>query len=540
MRLLIHQVLKDLRLLRWLALAWILLVAVLQAITLAMAIVPARPDITSFVVLPSYSAIQALLVGLFAGIAVVVVQSDPAVGTTAFWFTRPISVRVLVASKILVCLILLVVVPIVADLVAMIAGGLSVAAALSTVPGSLAVQLAWLLPLLALAAITTSLAQFVCAVLGELLIFAGSVLAIRALPIRLRSSASGSYAPSTEVPLVVLVLGLVVFAFVALVLAYRTRALRRAATVTGVAPVALALLMFSWNVGFLPWRYERFTSPIGATARFVWLVAEDRDDWSLSAGFRFSNAPPRVALSIVGVRAWIEYPDGRVNLTARPTSFPADPHLPGSAFYALSEAVGTAQLNDPEARPASVGGFEAPVPKDVYARRRYQTGVLHADVRVIVTEKDPAVVAARAGERYRTADRGGDIVGVSAGPEALSIELRDTSVRVLATSPDIWTSETVQYAVRNPRLGVASLPSQSRARANLPLFGAPIPVLAHLSGSWLTLQFPWPDQVSSADFMNGAQLAVVESRSPRYAVVHVTVPDLMLASLRGVMPPMPR
>ncbi len=542
MRLLIHQVVKDARLIRWLALAWVVLVMLLQGITVRMALVPAGQDAAFARLAYGYTVIQALLVGLFAVIAVVVVQSDAALGTTAFWFTRPISVPVLLASKFVVSVILLMVVPIAADAIAMTIGGLSAADALSTIPVSLATQAAWLLPLLALAAITANLAQFACAVLAEVLIFVASVFAFGGLITRPRRLVSISAPPSTDVLLLVLAVGLAAFGLLALGSAYRTRTLRRPATLTVIAPVALAALLFGWPFSFASWPDARPLSQVTATAipGTLRLVGGYQGNWTLTAGFRFSSVPPRVSLSVVGVRAWIDYPDGRVNLDAEPTAFATNRQAAGGELRALADAVGAPRLNDPQSAQQSAGGFRADLPKGVYDRRRNQTGVLHAEIRVLVNEKKAVIVAVRAGERYRTEGRAGEIIDVSEAPDALSVQVHDMSIKPLAAGAPGTDAVSVTYALRNPRLGVASLPSGSRGTANLPPYQAPIPAPAHLAASWITCKFPWPDDVSSSDWLAGAELVVVESRMVGYATLHATGSIEMLSSLTHPPPPMPR
>ena len=66
------------------------------------------------------------------------------------------------------------------------------------------------------------------------------------------------------------------------------------------------------------------------------------------------------------------------------------------------------------------------------------------------------------------------------------------------------------------------------------------PAPAHLSGNWNTFDFAWPDEASSADSKRGAQFVVLESRTLGDNVVHVTVPDFVLSSLRDIARPLPR
>ncbi len=537
MRLLIHQALKDARVVRWLALLWLLLSVLFQALTVRLAYVPAGQDRILTTLVYAYSGMQAMLVALFVVIAVIIVQNDPAVGTTAFWFTRPIPVSVLLGSKFLLTLTLLVVVPIVTDVVAVTAGGLSFHDALGTVPGSLVTDVAWLLPLLAVAALTVNLAQFVFAALIEVLVFYVSLFAWRGL---IGRHANLGDMPSTAVLTMVLIAGLVALGLGSLVYAYRVRTLRRAAVVTGAAPIAIVLLVMGWPWSFSTLDRRITSSPMTASVApgSLMLQAARQGDWRLGGAIRFSNVPPARIVSIASVRAWIEYPHERVDLQAWPAESHREPDGPGSRQRALKQALGAKQLGGTVAEPTP--GFAAWVAKDVYDRRPSETGTFHADLRVTVYEQLAAAVEARAGAEYRIEGHTGRILTVTAAPDALSVEVWQTWIKpgVITRSPSEETS--LACAVRNSRFGLAVSPTESRGSQNLPPTQLPIPVPAHLSASWITFEFPWPENVSSADWLRGAEFVALESRTLGDATLHVTIPNLMLTSLRWSARPLPR
>lgn len=509
-RLLIHQALKDLRVVRWLALAWLVLIVGFQAFGVWLAHAPLSTDSA----VPTYAAMLGVAVALFAVIAVIVVQNDPAVGTTAFWFTRPISVSVLLGSKFLLAFVLLIVVPIVADVAAMVAGGLSLAEALGTMPASLVTAVAWLLPLVAIAAITVNLAQFVLAVVIEVFVFLGADFALRGV---FASAGRWGDARSTDTLVSLLVAGVVAFGLGSLVYAYRARTLRRAATFAGLAPIAMVFLVLAW-----PWPWGvSFTGPPPSpvTAAIVpasltlqpggWGMVAPIDTLQLSGAIRFSNMPPGQVLSPGGVRASIQYPHERVNLRASLRAADTGMALPG---------------------------FMAAIPKEGYERHRNEAGVLQVDLAVTVYAQQATAIPVRAGEEYRGQGRVGRILSFSAGPEVLSIDVQQIWIRpeVTARSPNAQNS--VACVVRNRRLGATVSPSKSRGTISLPEMQPPVPVPAHLAGSRITFSFPWPESVSSADWMRGAEFVVHQSRVVGDAIVHATVPDFVLSSLKSAAP----
>jgi hypothetical protein len=118
--------------------------------------------------------------------------------------------------------------------------------------------------------------------------------------------------------------------------------------------------------------------------------------------------------------------------------------------------------------------------------------------------------------------------------------VNEAHLRSLTTASRTDATQDIMYAVRNRRLGVASLAARSRGSLILQGYAAPIPVPAHLSGNRMTFEFPSPDDVNPADWMRGAEFVVIESRPLGDAIAHVTIPDFVLSSLRDITPPVPR
>ncbi len=107
--------------------------------------------------------------GLGVTLIALIVQQHPAVGTTAWWMTRPVTPRRLLASRLLLLGIIVVGVPAVCDTVLMFRHGVSAASMISvlaewSVLGTVALGL-----VMVMASLTTSLARFAVLVVASLI-----------------------------------------------------------------------------------------------------------------------------------------------------------------------------------------------------------------------------------------------------------------------------------------------------------------------------------------------------------------------------------
>lgn len=156
-----HLLRKDLRHVRFLFSVWLLLLLVQSA--LIGSGLGAAPD--NFVAQAAFSMVM-LILPLLQGLVVIVlvpllIQDEPLVGTTAFWFTRPISRGQLLSAKALFIAAFLVIPPLVLEAVIFIANGISREDTLRALPEVLYGSLNAILPLAALAVLTRTFAKFV-------------------------------------------------------------------------------------------------------------------------------------------------------------------------------------------------------------------------------------------------------------------------------------------------------------------------------------------------------------------------------------------
>jgi hypothetical protein len=88
------------------------------------------------------------------------VQAHPLVGTTAFWMTRPIPPRTLLAAKLVFLGIVMVLVPVFAEIVLMVVHGVSVESVIALALQAAVAQVFWVVLAMSFAALTPGLAQF--------------------------------------------------------------------------------------------------------------------------------------------------------------------------------------------------------------------------------------------------------------------------------------------------------------------------------------------------------------------------------------------
>jgi len=177
----IHIFKKDIRHLRLLLAAW-LAVLVVQSFLAVFAYTSPTADRIISGLLDSASLLLPLLqLVLLLAIVPLVIQDEPLVGTTAFWFTRPVSRTTLLAAKSLFILLILILLPTVIDLLSLAAQGVIPRHLAAAIPGILLEKTSAVLPLWVIAALTVSFARFAIvgglSLVGFLLIAAGMLAA---------------------------------------------------------------------------------------------------------------------------------------------------------------------------------------------------------------------------------------------------------------------------------------------------------------------------------------------------------------------------
>lgn len=173
-----HIFKKDLRRSRLLLTAWLFLLA-LEFLLIGIAGTSFEPQ--SEPAKNTYEMLQGLTPTLrWLALIVIVpllIQEEPLVGTTAFWFTRPISRGSLLKSKTLFVLVILTLPPLVAELIVLAANGTTIHDLLLAAPEIMLLQLLVILCAAVLAVLTPDFGRFaIVVVVGVLGVFLLAVL----------------------------------------------------------------------------------------------------------------------------------------------------------------------------------------------------------------------------------------------------------------------------------------------------------------------------------------------------------------------------
>jgi hypothetical protein len=224
-----HVMAKDVRQARWLLFAYLGLVLISWARALAWSDTPRGVlDISMYLV---------VLAGLF--VAGSVVQADSPIRSDAFWGSRPLHPAAVLTAKASLALLIVVTVPLLAQLHALVASGVSGGALLGMLTRSVWMYALWLLIAMVLAAVTQDIRSFIVALVilpAGLAVVSFSASFGWARRVRWNGSAMETIGPAA---LVVVGVGAAVGVLVVL---YRTRTLHRVVKVAAAAGVACMFL----------------------------------------------------------------------------------------------------------------------------------------------------------------------------------------------------------------------------------------------------------------------------------------------------------
>jgi hypothetical protein len=301
-----------------------------------------------------YQVLCGLHVALIVTLAVQIVQGDRLVGTTAFWLTRPVARGSLLASKLALAFALVVAVPVLVDVVVILRYGLPWTDAVGAAAESALLRAGILLPLMALAAVTADLANFV--VSGIAAIFSAFAVVALVQSLRLAPSKSNDVADTITV-LVVTTVGL--GAFAACAHQVFTRRTRRSALIL-VGSVALMLAVVNaWERPILsvpdslepgwidPSRVSVTLRPM-APEHLNGVLHQQRP-WQIPAAHAIAGSTPNVVLLPLGFRTTATLPDGTVDRSEGILQTGFDARAAGPRFVRKDQAerlLGGIQLLD--------------------------------------------------------------------------------------------------------------------------------------------------------------------------------------------------
>jgi len=519
-RLLIHQALKDVRLLRWLLLAWVLALVVFHGVVVHVLSVP-RPDAE---LLHAFDTIETILAlagtAAFIVIAVLLVQNDSPATTTTFWVTRPTSGRAMLASKLFTALLLLWALPIAGNVVDAAAAGIDI----RSFPFSrFTFQLAWLLPLMAIAAITVGLPQFVLVAIIEFLLVA--VFSSTAVSF-------GIWGASYTFDM--FAWPLIALALVLLGYQYLTRQTTRAAVALGVAPLAVAGLagLVSHAAPDLQASADRALQSISITADPRSIHTTDRGATTLfDVPLTLSGVPDGTSVSLGFEKAWLQIGAQRIHLQG----------LTGGSWpRAVTEEA--RQEGNRRLRPA-LAGATLLNPDPMGARRDHLTLIArtrdlqaagaqpiaaHLEVRLAAWVYQPVATAPlRPGASFHATSMSGRVLDVQSDATRATIALRE--VQAYWNTPFAF----MRYLLRNGRLKQAVFLSQA-----MPVwFGtgsqfatAMLPVSGTLHAWWSSLDVDWrrTPVTSASAWLDGAELVAIRVRPGERMTRTIEIRDLRL------------
>jgi hypothetical protein len=332
-----HIMAKDLRRLRWLLLAWLVVVFSRVAVTAARSDL-AFDDFTRQLALDNVAGLLMVIdMLMLVLLASWLVHDEPLVGPDAFWLTRPIPPSTLMMTKLIFAGLFLTVAPAIVQSTAVAVVTRSPGLLMRLIPGLLFTQSLWVAAVVAVASLTGSMMRFLLAMVGA---GAGVALAFVALTTLIVMTAEEMSYPAPMIPdLTTAIVRSWLFLAVALIvigLQYRTRR-RRLAFAAG-----LVGLIFSVSVSEVwPWRFARPPEPDpGGWARDPKGVAAVLDAGTplatdelgirrrsmpgkqIAAPIRLAGVPPEFVNPSIGVRSRFELPDGYVVQSAQGISLP--------------------------------------------------------------------------------------------------------------------------------------------------------------------------------------------------------------------------
>jgi hypothetical protein len=527
-RLIIHQALKDVRLLRWLLAAWLLVLLLYHGVAIAGLLIPgsvilARATGQSYADLrnglPAANMVLGWLgVAAFVVLCASLVQADSPASSTAFWLTRPISGRTMVASKLLVALVVLVGLPLALDVLDLLVAGSGGPEWRSSsnwllLAWSLVRQLAWLLPLLAIAAVTEGLAQFVLIVIFEVLAFAALV--------GLLQSVARSWLPTHQWP-IIFVPALLLVAAVVLAHAYLTRRHTRSVVMVAIAPVFLVVLMvLSW------WSLGRQASapPAGgrrpdATSISIgvdpagWRVVQRSEDLvDLVATLVITGLPDDTTVNLNG-RGWLTTGSTRLAVSGSSSTLPYE-------FQRAPAGEGSRVQVAPE--------FRMTLGRSVFERVKGHAATLQIDLTAIRSRTlASTTVPLAAGATYRMGEVRGEVLDVARSADGLRVAVRET-----AWSPYALNADSILWALRDAS-GRDVTAHWSDAWIPFGWYEWWLPVPRHLSLNWWVRRFgPPPGTTWSGEWPRGWQIIVIRRAWMGQVSKTVYVPDLRLDALPG-------
>jgi hypothetical protein len=433
----------------------------------------------------------------------------------------------MLVSKLVFAVIVLAAVPVLLDAADLLSAGVSPRWLL---PEAFVYQLAWLLPVMAVAAVTIGLPRFLLIALFEIVLFIGITGVVSSL---------GVPVPASPAPVVITgmaVLGAALFTYV-----YATRRVRSSGALFVVAPAVLCSALAFAPKRDLDW-------PFGDTRVFTDArqggrsVSIDRDRMRASASgsrmmihapLTISGLPPdrQVLVSAIG---WVEADSKRVTFYGGSGNVTGDLRADGSVL--LKDVLGGATLLNPGEIVFTGPWVSVSMPRVDFDRVKDRPIRMHLNLALSVYKyrQTDAVVPLKAGVAFDTA--GGNhvkVLAVRPGDGRVTLSIRQAAFGWFGGLPST-------YLVRSAHLGQAVIGSWHQARS-FGEYARPsnivqiLPIPLHASYTWNTLDFdfarPGVKSVDADEWLTDGQLVVASRPAAGRWRATVDLRDIRLAAL---------
>jgi hypothetical protein len=568
-KLLFHLMRADVRRFRMLLGVWVLLQILDTIFTGVRPVLASDARLVTLVELMATILFLTRWLGLILIVALVV-QAHPLVGSEAFWMTRPIPWHALFASKIVLLGTTVVAVPVLCEIVLMVACQVPAAEIARVALQTALFQTLWLLIVMGLSAATRNLARFALAAGGVLVGFAlliniAIAVLIRDMPGGPQLTVVTGRSVSSPTAGIVVLLLLIIAAVLQLAVQYRTRSVR-VSVGTGVIAVAIvALIGFRWPVQDRPLPVPAWANRESA----VRLVAESRtgefrryeewSPWNPSGGWQMGHARLRLSGIEEGwspvvqlAEATVRFADGAVLTTAGngySSPVPFESNNDPSAQIVMRRVLGVqrvweeSQASEPEAMPAIVmsdAEFRKYSGASVTYQGRFVVSLDHLSI--------AATLPLQPGVEFQDRGRRLIVERVIQQTQVASVQVRQFTT---ATMFDSDSRPRLSFYLRNRRTAEAVAGSTHEgmpisAGVLFPLFFG-FSAYSHVQASGLNATgdfirfsagFQREEQFEiTAEWLSEADLVIVHTRAAGSVMRSVEIPDF---EIRPAPPKSPR
>lgn len=486
MSLMIHQFKKDVRHFRLLLIIWFLLIA-LQSVLSASGGGAAFDDMRMQIVFSMIAFLVPLLQVVLLIVAIpLLVQDEPLVGSTAFWFTRPISRKTLLGTKTFFITTLLLLPPVLAEIIVLACNGITAYDIMLAVPEIVMEKLSFMLPLLLLASLTQSFGRF--ALVGGIIFVSVMLFTYLLFIVRMYTGEMiGGDISLAESRSVVGGIVTILCGIGLLTHQYLTRKTIR----TIIAAIVVFMIVMGiehlWTWDFLKARSVSLDKSI-LKGQELKLVAQTDNLWihddfkvarhaerykTIRGEVSVLGEPPGHFVEIKELKSIkLKFPDG-VTIESAPRRRWQHSYS-GNRIDALQHVLGKATLVNKETRTFSSIELMS-VKESDYAKYKTKNGVYSAEATCALYEYDViAALALKKGERYDKGSEHVAIIDVLHETAGCTVVLRESSVDMLfdrkrenrrPSRMFMYDNVKKLYVLRNKKQGEAFLPEEDMGTA---------------------------------------------------------------------------